>query len=91
MVMPIVNLSQQLLGYSLTTAQILYRLPDFPQMLQSFVWQDYDYAPEFPRLVAFLDYWHANLEGPLHHVTIAHKSLTSPAEIRYVDGKLVLH
>jgi uncharacterized protein Usg len=27
-------------GYSLTTAEILYRLPDHPALLQSFIWQD---------------------------------------------------
>jgi uncharacterized protein Usg len=83
--------AEQLLGYSLTTAEILYRLPDFPRLLQSFVWQDYDYAPEFPKLRGFLDYWHANLDGPLHRVRVAHKSLVSPAEMQFLDGKLILH
>jgi uncharacterized protein Usg len=85
------ELLQQLHGYSLTTAEILYRLPDFPKLIQTFVWQDYDYAPEFPKLVEFLDYWRANLDGPLHRITVSHKSLVSPAELRYLDGRLVLH
>lgn len=85
------ELLEQLHGYSLTTAEILYRLPDFPQLIQSFVWQDYDYAPEFPRLLEFLDYWQANLDGPLHRVTVTHKKLISPAEMRYLDGRLILH
>lgn len=89
--MPNSELMDQLLGYSLTTAEILYRLPDFPQFLQSFVWQDYDYAPEFPKLRGFLDYWQANLEGPLHCITVAHKGLVSPAEIQFLDGRLILH
>ncbi len=85
------ELLQQLHGYSLTTAEILYRLPDFPKLIQSFVWQDYDYAPEFPRLAEFLDYWRANLDGPLHRITVSHKRLVSPAELRYLDGRLVIH
>jgi len=85
------DLSQQLQGYSLTTAEILYRLPDFPKLIQSFVWQDYDYAPGFPKLHEFLDYWSAHLDGPLHRVTVTHKGLVSPAEMRYLDGRLVLH
>ena len=36
---------RQIAGYSLTTAEILYRLPDHPKLLQSYVWQDYDLAP----------------------------------------------
>ena len=40
---------RQLEGFSLTTAEILYRLPDHPALLQSYVWQDYDLAPNFRR------------------------------------------
>lgn len=89
--MPNSELLEQLHGYSLTTAEILYRLPDFPKLIQSFVWQDYDYAPQFPRLLDFLDYWRTNLDGPLHRITVTHKNLISPAELRYLDGRLILH
>ena len=41
---------RQLEGYGLTTAQILYRLPDHPSLLQTYVWQDYDLCPRFPVL-----------------------------------------
>lgn len=85
------ELLNQLHGYSLTTAEILYRLPDYPRLLQSFIWQEYDYAPQFPRLADFLDYWRRHLDGPVHRVTVAHKSLVSPAEMRYLDGRLILH
>ncbi|HKG73612.1 MAG TPA: hypothetical protein VKA79_05190, partial [Aestuariivirgaceae bacterium] len=55
----------QLRGYSLTTAEILYYLPDHRELLQTFLWQDYDMAPRFPRLIRFLDFWTRNLDGPL--------------------------
>ena len=29
-------------GYSLTTAEILYHLPDHPALLQSYIWQEYE-------------------------------------------------
>jgi uncharacterized protein Usg len=45
----------QLAGFSLTTAEILYRLPDHPSLLQSYIWQEYDLHPRFPRLRTFLD------------------------------------
>ncbi len=48
---------RQLEGYGLTTAQILYRLPDHPSLLQTFVWQDYDLCPKFPILNKFLAFW----------------------------------
>jgi uncharacterized protein Usg len=81
----------QLAGYSLTTAEILYRLPDHPSLLQSFIWQEYDVHPRFPRLVTFLDFWRRNLEGPLYRVTVAHKKLITPAELRLVGGEYRMH
>jgi uncharacterized protein Usg len=81
----------QLAGFSLTTAEILYRLPDHPMLLQSFVWQDYDCAPRFPRLVDFLTFWSKNLDGPLHRVLVAHRRLIHPAEFRFIDGKFALN
>ena len=42
------DFKRQLQGYGLTTAQILYRLPDHPSLLQTYVWQDYDLCPKFP-------------------------------------------
>ena len=50
------NLAQQLKDYRLTTAEILYRLPDHPNVLQTYVWQDLDIAPRFPVLNKFLDF-----------------------------------
>ena len=35
-------------GYRLVTAEILYRMPDHPAFLQTFVWQDYDLEPKYP-------------------------------------------
>ena len=33
-----------LAGHGLTTAQIYYRMPDFKDVLQTYLWQDYDLA-----------------------------------------------
>src|ERR1041385_9218914 len=57
------------LGYGLTTAEILYRMPDHPSLLQTYVWQDYDLFPRFPALKDFLQFWQEKLEGPLFRVT----------------------
>jgi hypothetical protein len=40
-------LERQLRGWRLTTAEILYHMPDHPSVLQSFVWQQLDLAPNF--------------------------------------------
>jgi uncharacterized protein Usg len=73
---------RQIEGYSLTTAEILYRMPDYPAVLQSYVWQDYDLAPMFPTLKKFLTFWRDRLDGPLHSVRVAHSRLIRPEEIR---------
>ncbi|MBN8898877.1 MAG: Usg family protein, partial [Rhodospirillales bacterium] len=44
------GIALQLKDYRLTTAEILYRLPDHPQLLQTYVWQDLDLAPQYPVL-----------------------------------------
>lgn len=82
---------RQVNGYGLTTAQILYRRPDHPWLLQTYVWQRYDLCPDFPELNGFLDFWQKSLEGALHSVTVAHTKLIRPAEIKAVDGIFRLH
>jgi uncharacterized protein Usg len=82
---------RQLEGYGLTTATILYRLPDHPSVLQSYIWQDYDLAPKFPVLIEFLDFWKREIEGPLHSVTVAHAKLIKPTEYQAVGEVLTLH
>ncbi len=78
-------------GYGLTTAKILYRLPDHQSLLQTYVWQSYDIAPRFPKLHDFLDFWREKLDGPLHSVAIAHKRLITPAEVRTVAMEMRLN
>lgn len=85
------HLELQLQGYGLTTAEILYRMPDFPAMLQTYVWQDYDLEPDFPKMYGFLRFWRMRLDGPLHSVRFAHKRLIAPGEWRNVSGEFVLH
>jgi uncharacterized protein Usg len=89
--MALTDFQKQMTGYGLTTADILYRMPDNLDVLQTFIWQQYDLAPEFPELHRFLQFWERELDGPLHSVRIAHKKLISPAECRFVGSELVLH
>ena len=89
--MTIKGLPARIEGYGLATAEILYRRPDHPWLLQTYIWQDYDLCPDFPQLNGFLAFWQKSLEGILHSVTIAHARLIKPAEIRAVDGVFRLH
>lgn len=77
-------LERQLAGYCLTTAEIFYRLPDHPAILQSYVWQDYDQAPDFPVLETFLSFWRREIDGPLHSVNVSYQRLITPGHYRTV-------
>jgi len=85
------DFQKQVQGYGLTTAEILYRRPDHPWLLQTYVWQNYDLCPDFPELNGFLEFWQKSIEGVLHSITVAHSRLINPAEIRPVDGVFRLH
>ncbi len=82
---------KQLEGYGLTTAEILYRMPDHPSLLQSYIWQDYDLFPDFPALKGFLDFWARALDGPLFRVTVGHCRLIRPAQLNAIDAQFRLN
>ena len=79
------DLELMLHHYRLTTAEIIYHLPDHPSLLQSYVWQEYDQNPDFPRLTRFLDFWERELDGKLHSVTVTGSDLIRPAELRLIS------
>lgn len=85
------SLALQLKDYRLTTAEILYRLPDHPDILQTYVWQGLDIAPAFPVLHKFLDFWRRELEGPIHSVRVGSARLVQPAKFRSPSAIMRLH
>ncbi len=85
------NLSRQLNGHRLTTAHILYHLPDHPRLLQEFIWQHLDIAPDFPRLRRFLDYWERKIEGQLHSVRVGSLDLISPGNFQTAEVNLTVN
>lgn len=85
------DFERQLLDYRLTTAQILYHMPDHPLLLQTYLWQEYDLQPDFPTLKRFLNFWEQNLEGRLHSVNITSVTLIKPAELRHLPHDFLLH
>jgi len=81
----------RLMGYRMATIDVLYRMPDHPNILQNFIWQTLDLAPQFPRLNKFLHYWRNNIDGEMHKVTVATRQMIEPQELRCVDGEFRLH
>jgi len=85
------SLVRQLQDYRLTTAEILYHLPDHPNLLQSYIWQDLDIAPRYPVLHKFLDFWTREIDGTLHSVRVASANLVKPATLGHANTMLHLH
>jgi uncharacterized protein Usg len=82
---------RMLQGYALTTAEILYHLPDHPTLLQTYIWQDYDLKPHFPVLHRFLEFWQRTLEGRLHSVRVGAAELVRTSQWRNAAVSLTLH
>jgi uncharacterized protein Usg len=81
----------QMRGYRVTTAEILYHLPDHPALLQTFIWQKFDLAPNFPELQKFLEFWKTSIEGKLHSVNVKQSSGTAANRFLHVKHPLTLH
>lgn len=85
------DMELQMKGYGITTAEILYRMPDHQSLLQSFIWQHYDLAPEFPEMKHFLKFWREKLDGPIHSVRFVHRQLISASDWRALKGEFVIN
>ena len=76
----------RLAGWRLTTAEVLYYMPDHPALIQSFVWQTLDVAPAYPRIHRFLDFWRSEIDAVIHSVRLASGEMLAPAPVRRVDA-----
>jgi uncharacterized protein Usg len=85
------DIELKLRGYRLTTAEILYHMPDHPGVLQSYLWQDLDLVPGFPVLNKFLRFWEAGIEGRLHSVRVAARGIISDAKLKMAGSEFTLN
>jgi uncharacterized protein Usg len=85
------EIEKMMRDYRLTTAEILYHLPDYPKLLQTFVWQELDLAPKFPQLHKFIDFWNRELDGKIHSVKVAHTDLIMPSNVQFIRGLNTVH
>ena len=58
--MPATDFQQKLEGFGLTTANIFYHRPDYPAVLQSFLWQRHDFIRTIRSYVSFSAFGRAN-------------------------------
>ena len=86
-----VDTELMLKGYGVTTAEFFYRMPDYQNVLNSFVWQLQDLAPDYPKLFEFIEFWQREIEGPLHSVRFTHRRMIAPGDWRQVVGEFPIH
>jgi uncharacterized protein Usg len=85
------ELARQFRGQRLTTAEVIYYLPDHPALLQRFLWQTLDLPPEFPRVYKFLDFWRREIDAVIHSVTCSAVGLVMPARLSIEREVGLLH
>jgi len=83
------EMALRLQGWRLATAEVLYYLPDHPSLLQSFIWQTLDLAPDYPRLHRFLNFWRREIDAVIHSVQLATGETLAPAKVQ--NASVILH
>jgi uncharacterized protein Usg len=81
----------QLRGGRLTTAEVLYYIPDYPDLLQQFLWQTLDTAPEYPRVHRFLHFWRREIHAVIHSVAISTVGVVAPARVQFRNTSDILN
>ncbi len=81
------EMALQLKGYGLTTAQILYRMPEPPLPAAILCLAALRHRADFPEMKNFLKFWQEKLDGPLHSVRYTHRKLISATEWRGAEGR----
>lgn len=76
-------------GWRLATAEVLYYMPDHPALLQSFVWQTLDLAPDYPRIHRFLNFWKREIDAVIHSVRLATGETLAPPKLNTANA--ILH
>lgn len=85
------ELELQLQGWRLTTAEVLYYMPDHPKLIQSFMWQTLDLAPRYPRIIKFLDFWKREIDAVIHSVRVAGGETIAPSKVQFADAHYLLN
>ena len=60
--------------HRLVTAKIFYRVPGNPELIDTFMWEQLDRVPDFPKLNDFLNYWRKEIKYELHCIETSYVS-----------------
>jgi len=69
----------------LVLLNVNYYLPDYTSIIQEFIWQTKDVAPELPRVHKFLNFWHHNIEAVISEVFVTYDDDYKVHKVRVTD------
>lgn len=73
----------------LVTTNVLYYRPDFPSIVNSFVWQTEDKLPSLPRVAKYLDFWRREIRAVIANIEVCYTD--ERGSVRRADGMWELH
>ncbi|MGD8327079.1 MAG: protein usg [Sphingomonadales bacterium] len=78
-------------GYRLCKARIIYRNPDDPKLLETYLWQELDHAPDYPVLKSFLRAWSAYCTSDIESVEVHQCKEVTPEDLEKASISLLIH
>lgn len=51
--------------------QVIYFMPDYPSLMQEFIWGYQDTVPDFLKTHEFLNHWHCDIQAVINQVFIS--------------------
>jgi len=70
---------------------VVYYMPDYPSLMNEFMWQTEDMVPQLRRIHKFLNHWKDNIEAPIHEILLSVGDNYMAAQYRSVDHFLEMN
>lgn len=74
-------------GYGLATVEIVYFLPDYQNLIQSFIWQTLDKSPDFNRIHKFIHYWNNHIEANIKEIYLSYDDQIKKSNFQYINSE----
>jgi uncharacterized protein Usg len=71
----------------LVSVEVIYFLPTFSNLVNSFYWQTLDVRPKYPRINKFLDFWRKEINAVIKEITIC--DMPTPEVKRWRNGIII--
>jgi uncharacterized protein Usg len=76
-------------GYGLTTLWVVYHRLDYPSLVQTMTYQQYDLYPSFPHMTSIVA--RIRSQTRVRGALVGHSRLIKPAEVSAIDTEIRIH